>query len=139
MTILATLFSLTWINVMNPIKDTSTDSALQILIADLKSQQHNAMIGLTDNESPASYGIFFEETGYTLFAGPYTEGAEKNYEVSLEPGLSLSTTLVGSQVLQHLSGEVVGHNPSADTITISYDELQTQEQLEINALGAMSF
>jgi len=140
MTILATLFSLTWINVMNPIKDTSTDSALQILIADLKSQQHNAMVGLTDNESPSSYGIYFEETGYTLFAGTYTEGAERNYEVSLEPGLSLSTTLVGNQVLfEHLSGEVVGHNPSADTITITYDELQTQEQMEINALGAMSF
>lgn len=140
MAISATLFSLVWINVMNPIKDTSIDSALQVLIADLKSQQNNAMVGMVNNGSPTSYGIYFEETGYTLFAGSYTEGAEGNYEVALEPGLSLSTTFSGNQVLfEHLSGEVVGHNPSADTITISYDELQSQDQLEINPLGAISF
>ena len=72
MFIVLTLFGLTWINFTPLPSRTSSQASASVVLADIKSQQTQAMSG----EQESDYGVRFESTNYILLPD--------NFSVSLE-------------------------------------------------------
>lgn len=139
MGIFAILASLGSINFFSTINQTNVGVTIDVLVADLRTAQNNAMSGKTvSGVAHPSWGIKFFENRYIIFAGPtYIEDAPGNYEVLIPEGVSLSTSFDSAQILfSKESGEVVSYNSSNDTITLTIGT--TTKTIELNQLGAIT-
>jgi prepilin-type N-terminal cleavage/methylation domain-containing protein len=120
--ILAVLFGLSVVSLGQPQNSTNTNSAVDTLVNDLKTQQIAAMVGTTGSTStqqPA--GIFVQSNQYTLFTGSsYSAGNSYNYIFTAPTGVSFSTTLPSSIVLFNKGdGSVSGFTAGSNTITVT--------------------
>lgn len=122
MGIFAILAAFTTINLIQPQTKSSLDSTINMLIADLKQQQVEAMIG----EAASQFGIQFNPDSYTILKDDFT--------VSLDNTLSLSNNFPSSQIkFNKRSGEV--ENTGSITITDSGGNAKT---INVNKLGVVN-
>ncbi|HSE29245.1 MAG TPA: type II secretion system protein [Candidatus Saccharimonadales bacterium] len=136
MALLAILVGLAAVNIIGSQRQIVSDSAVNMLIADLRSQQIKSMMGDDDGGSTAqSYGVLFEANSYTLFSGSsYSPSNPTNFQVQVE-GLSLSSTFPSNTLIfAKASGEVSGYNASQDTITFT-NSVGDQTVVEVNLYG----
>lgn len=120
--------------------ETGIASAAQVLIADMKQQQINAMTGKVSDGAPREYGVRIDTSAYTLFGTAYDPGDPLNFTVDLERGINISTTLPSSQVLfARVSGEVVDFTPGQNTITLTDPGTGESAVLTINRWGAVTY
>ena len=137
--ILVALCALTLINLGKPQTTASLSGAVDMLVADLRSQQQLAMSGdsgSTSSQQPQ--GLRLESGQYTLFAGSSYNGADtNNYTAELGDGISLSTTFPGSTILfDKSSGEVNGFSAGNNTITIQKNG--DSKTITINRFGTVT-
>lgn len=122
MGIFAILAAFTTINLIQPQTKSSLDSTINMLIADLKQQQVEAMIG----EAASQFGIQFDSSSYTIIKDDFT--------VSLDSNLSLSNNFPLSRVVfNKRSGEL--ENTGSITITDSGGNAKT---INVNKLGVVN-
>ncbi len=122
MGILIVLLGISLVNLGRPQAAANSNTTVQTLVADLKSQQLAAMSGGTGGTSSAQpYGIYVQGAQFTLFTGSsYSAGDPNNFVESAASGVALSTTLPSSTVIfQKGSGDVQGFVNGSNTITLT--------------------
>lgn len=141
MGIFSILASLISINLIKPQTSASTDSQMQTLISDIKSQQLKSMLGATDGGAASKkHGILISQGKYTLFAGDtFSPSDPNNFDVILESNLGLSTTFSTSTLLfEKLSGEVFSFSPGQNTITLTNQSDNSSKAITIGLYGSLS-
>jgi prepilin-type N-terminal cleavage/methylation domain-containing protein len=131
MGILAILFALTVINLGRLPQTTSQSGVIDTLISDIRAQQTQAM------STNSSFGIHFESGSYTLFSGnSYIQGDSANFIVTLDPGLTFTTTFPGSaMIFLPGSGDISGYLSGSDSFTLSSSQVGVVKTLNINKYG----
>ena len=136
------LFGFIILNVINSQHHTSVSGDLQILIADMKSQQIKAMVGATEGRATSDvYGIHFGSTNYTLFHGTtYSATDSANFVVSLDQNLQFyNVTFPNANIVfSQGSGEVQGFTNGQNTITIEDSSGSTQKTITVNRFGVIT-
>ena len=113
----------------------AVDSTLEVLKADIKSQQTKAMLG------GSAYGIFFSSTGYVLFQGSsYVPNLSSNFSIEFDQGVSFTTiNLPSSQIVfDSLSGEVNGYSSSQNSVVLTHDSAENFKTLSISSFGVIT-
>ena len=141
LTILASLFGLTSINLLNAYHKNTLGTSVTTLVNDLKHQQLKAMTGDTEGQASANdYGIYFPPDGssYILFQGnSYSESNPANFSINLNNDLRFSSILVqNSQIISAKgSGEFSNYNTNFDNITLQNVRTDETKTIRINQLG----
>lgn len=139
MGIFAILAALGSINYFSAINQTNVGATQDVLMADLRSAQAKAMSSQSiGGATIPSWGIKFLGSSYVIFPGPnYIAGSSSNYQVNLPDGVVLTPDLASDQVLfSKNSGEIVGYDPDADSLTLSFGS--TIKTIELNRLGVIT-
>ena len=135
MGILVVLFSFVSQSLLGGQHQVSVNSTVSQLIADIKLQQSKAMWGDTEGRATAdSYGIYLNSNQYILFHGSaYSSGDPDNIPVSLDNNITVSPAQ--AFIFAQGSGEIIGYDSNADTITIS--SISDSKTLEFNQYGVI--
>lgn len=134
MGIFVALLGIATINLSGAQSRTTLNSAVEVFIADLKSQQLRAMAGEEDSTGgPAPYGVHFENSEYILFQGAsYLSSDPGNFDVSLPTGTEFFP-ISSDIIFASGSGEV-----SADfVITIRRTGSTAQKTINLNRYGVV--
>lgn len=138
--IVAMIFGLTISSNLRAQQSTSLQSSSMLLVSDIKQQQINSMTGFTLGEDTTStYGVYFEEDGYTLFKGTaYDTSDSKNFVVKLPENIKLSEIkfLNSTLLFSKGSGEVVNFSDSLNEISLM--GLNKTVTISINKLGVLT-
>ncbi len=121
MGLLGILMSLTVMNIVQPQRSASIAGTVDVLVADLRSQQLKAMAGDSISAAAAqAHGVYVQSDRYTLYKGSsYSAGDTDNFVIRPQ-SVTLSTTLPSSVVsFQKASGEPAGFSASNNTITLT--------------------
>lgn len=135
MGILVVLFGIVSQSLLGGLHQVSVDSSVSQLIADIKLQQSKAMWGDTEGRvNTDNYGVYLNSNQYILFHGSaYSSGNPDNIAIDLESNVVLSPSQ--SFIFAKGSGEIIGYDPSADTITISSPS--DSKTIEFNQYGVI--
>jgi prepilin-type N-terminal cleavage/methylation domain-containing protein len=131
--ILVILFALTIINLSPLPSNTLQSTDLDTLLADIRSQQTQAM----SNDS--SYGVHLESGSYTLFKGSsYSQGLTSNTVINLDSGIVFSNvTFPNSRIVfSPGSGDVAGYAAGADSFTLLSNVTNKLSVIRIDKYGA---
>lgn len=134
----AVLFVLGSINLGNTQSTTSVTSAMDTLLANIKSQQLLAMSGDEGSQSSQQpHGVYLQNTSYTLFAGStYNSSDTNNFTVNIAPD-TITTTFPNSTLLFEVGdGAIPDFNSSDDTITIT--GVAKTQTITLDRFGATS-
>ncbi len=140
MGIIVLLFGFTTINLGGVTRVTSVNETVDMLIADIRSQQTKAMTGSGDGTSGSSYGIYFQTDQYTLFRGTtYSSQNSTNFTVELDQNLNFVNDTFPNSTLIFLqsSGEISGYSAVNSTITIENTAGNEQKTIRVNQLGTV--
>ncbi len=140
MGIFTAFFIITSMNLLSVRSKTSLGTSVDVLLADLRSQQAKAMSGASANgTSNVNYGIHFLNNSYVLFKSTYSVSDPLNYVVSLD-NLKIDTTFFSSEIVFNKgSGEVANFDSSANTIRFStLGGIVDQKIIIINRLGIVT-
>lgn len=120
------------INLVHTQQSTSLNTAEEMLIADIKSQQVKAMQG---TDGGGSFGIHFSSNNtYTLFAGTtYVPAAATNADVHVDGPLSFSGSDI---VFDSVSGEVHGY-ASPVSVTVTNASGGGSKTIQLNKYGVV--
>lgn len=141
MGIIAILLGFATINLVQAQKSTALNSATDVLVADVRSQQLKAMVGDTEGRgSPDSYGIHFNTSSYTLFHGTtYNANDPSNFTITLDTSLSftLDNFPSGNIIFQRITGEISGFSQTNSSITLQTTSGQNKI-ITINQYGVVT-
>ncbi|HXK52874.1 type II secretion system protein [Candidatus Nomurabacteria bacterium] len=133
----AVLSSFVAVNLARPQVTSSVDKNANTIIADIKKQQLDAMVGKYTSDSTENKGIYFETNSYTLFSGnSYNAEDPNNFTINVEEGTTLTSINLPSNqlVFEHLSGEISGYISGNSSITISHSGGQSIT-ISLNKMG----
>lgn len=135
MGILAVLFGIVSQSLLGGQHQVAVNSSLSQLIADIKLQQSKAMWGDTEGRATTdNYGIYLNSNQYILFHGSaYPSGNSDDVPVDLEPSVTVSPQQ--AFIFAKGSGEIMGYDSNADTITISSPS--DSKTIEFNQYGVI--
>lgn len=128
------------INLVTALHNTSVSASADRLIADLKSQQTNAMNGASESmASGDSYGIYIGTNTYVLFHGIiYNPFDPDNFPVNSDGTVSYSTTFPLSVIIfSQGSGEIMDYSDAANTITVKNVSGNEQQTIRLNKYGVV--
>ena len=129
------------INLVNQQRTSSLNSSVDVLIADIASQQTKAMSGVGGQwESTSNYGIYFEPDRYILFQGTnFLATDSANFTVMLDKNIEFSNiTFPGNIIVfSALSGEIMGFSDSNNTITIQDSAGSENKTITVNRYGVV--
>ncbi len=141
MSLLATLFGLIWLNLLNSREKAGTSSSTDVFVSDVRSQQLKAMLGDTEGRISAdAYGVYLNSTSYTLFHGiSYNALDPSNSPVQLGDNITFVNVSFPSNVIVFASGsgEIVGFS-GAGTLGIRNVLSNTQKTVQLNKFGTVT-
>jgi len=141
-TILSILIGYVTINLTGARNSASIETTSISLLTDIKAQQIKAMTGETQGGTTNdSYGIHFELNRYILFQGDtYSSSDPTNIAIDLDAPLEFSSINLPSPniVFSNISGEVLDHNSTQDTVILYNPNDNAQKNIEINKYGAIT-
>lgn len=141
MGIMGVLFSIATIGFFGVQGKYSEAQGVQLLVADMRSQQTKAMTGVMNGANvPDGYGIHFGIDSYTLFAGTsYDSMSSSNAVVNLPAGITFSADgfANGNVVFLRASGEVSGYVQDADYVDLTSGSSNTTTRVKVNRLGVV--
>jgi len=138
--ILALVFALISFNWVSTLPKQNLNSTVEILVADLKQQQLEAMVGVdTGGGGLMDHGIFFNTNEYITYEGSsYNVANSSNVQLSLPQGITVTTSdITGDDlVFSHTSGEptTIGANPQ---IILTNQANNMQKTIQLNQLGVV--
>jgi|SRR3989344_1993447 len=140
--VVSILFGIVTINLLRTQSSTSSQTNIEKLVSDIKTQQTKAMTGATEGGSTSgNYGIYFLADQYVLFRGSsYNPSDSSNFAVNLPEDIEIqSTTLPGNTLIfSQLNGEMIGFSESANTITIRSLTSNEQKTVTLNRYGIIT-
>lgn len=118
----------------------SIESSVNILVNDIKEQQLNAMLGETQGVGVNSYGIYFQQSGYSTFQGvTYSTNNQSNFDVTL-PDDVLITNIAFPQsqlIFSRHSGDVLNFVNGQNTIQIKSKNTSDLKTITVNKHGVL--
>lgn len=138
MGIMGILLGIVTINLSKVQRNTSIATAVETLIADMKSQQLNAMSGVSIGASGDSYGVYFDpsqKNKYVLFHGSTYAVDPTNFIVTFDSSIIITPSTNPIVFLQQ-SGEISTHADT--TVTLTNVSGTEQETLTANRYGVIS-
>lgn len=135
--IFATLIGISTISLVGAQRKSYLNAAVNVFIADLKSQQLRAMTGEENGSGAASdYGIHFETSSYTQFRGSY---GTTNFVSDLPGNTNVLTAFPSSQIIfEKGSGEISGFANGTNTVTFQDPGNGDQKVVTINKYGVVT-
>ncbi len=142
MTIFFVMMALAIPNLLGSRSQAEINSAVPVLISDIKNQQLKAMLGATEGRATTDYyGVHFETNTYTLFHGlSYNPVDTSNAIVSLSGTLKFgSIAFSNAQIIfQKGNGEVVGFNSVANTVVLIDPSNNESRTITLNSYGTIT-
>jgi len=138
MTILFTLIS---INLTGLIPKASLTSSSETIVADLRQQQVQAMLGDTQGGASSSeHGMYFNATNYIVFIGStYNPADPLNIVINLENTAIENVNFPNSTIIFNKgSGEVQGLISGTYSFTLRNTVSGQQEVISINRYGGIT-
>lgn len=136
------LISLSVVSLSQVRESASTDSALEVLLSDIKLQQTKSMTGDTFGQATTlPFGIYFTSTSYTLFNGnSYSAGDPTNFTIPLSGDLQFtSITFPSSQIVfEKGSGEITGFTNGSNTVTLTNTVSNKNTVITLNKYGVFT-
>lgn len=140
MGIVATLAGIATISVMSSQRRASLVEVTDILVSDIQTQQSKAMTGqAVSGVMPAGYGVYFESSRYTLFAGSsYNANDPANVIIPVLPPVTISDVDFGADTVIFLarSGEVAGYASGQDAVVLDNNNGQINT-IQLNRYGVV--
>lgn len=139
--ILAILFSIGVVSIMNIRVVTTNSTTTTVIASDIKNQQIEAMTGDTEGRGiPDNYGIKILSSSYVLFHGNnYNPSDTSNYSIPTDTGYQLSSTFPNSTVLfASKSGEIVGFINNQNTIKLTHTSSGQSKTIQLNKYGTIT-
>jgi type II secretory pathway pseudopilin PulG len=137
-----TLLGLASMSMLGSQRTANLTEALDIFIADLRSQQVKAMTGETiSGVQTAGYGIYIESNRYVLFSGDtYNAADTTNASVPFKSPVYASSIPFPNQTIVFLakSGEVSNFVQGSNTISISEQHSSKTKTISINQYGVIT-
>ena len=137
--IIALLFAFSVVNLGHPQQAANISTTVDMLLADIKTQQILAMSGNTGTTSAAQpHGLYLQTSQFVLFSGSsYSSSATDNFTESLPSTIQLTTTIPSAQLIfVKGTGEVQGFTAGSNTITLTGPALT--RTLTISRFGAVT-
>ena len=131
--IIATLFTIGYVRVIDIQRRVPLNATVDTLVADLRGQQTKAMTGETEGVGgPDSYGIAFQATSYTLIP--------TNAVVTLPTNITFSAVTFpdASVVFTNGSGDVGAYTDGANTVTITQTLTGEHKTITVNRYGSVT-
>jgi len=138
--LLAIVLTISSINLIKPQRHANLNSAIQSVVSSIAEAQNRSATGDASIDSQTkNWGVHFEPTTYTLFAGSYQVGNPNNFEQTLPQNISFSTITFPNReiIFEKVSGEVLGFNQNASQIVVTDSISGNSVTLSINKLGAV--
>lgn len=121
---------------------TSTNTTIDSIVSDIKQQQLKAMINDTQGDGVVnSFGIYFQQTTYTLFKGSaYSTTDTTNFVVNLDTNLQFVNITFpnASLIFAKGSGEVSNYVAGQDTIQIKNLSSNETKTITVNKYGTIT-
>ncbi|SRR5258706_14326707 len=140
MGIAAILLSFISINLIKAQQTTNISTAIDTMVADMKSQQIKAMNGnSTDGTAVSSFGITLNNSSYTLFQGESDPHDSTDYDHAID-GVTASLSPAGYNkmlVFEKLTGEIKSYLPLT-TITVKNTIGTEQKTITVNKYGVIT-
>lgn len=139
--IVAVLFSIGYVAISSTQTTAVGNSSISVIISDIKSQQIKAMVGDTEGRgTPDTYGVKILPDSYVLFHGAvYDPLAPGNYSIPAPSGYTFSTTFPDTSIIFSIgSGEIVGFNPSQNTISLTNASTGNTKTIQFNKFGTVT-
>lgn len=141
MTIFATLMTLITLNLSHASSQTTIQTTITTLLADIHAQQLRAMTGDTGGLGVnSSYGIQFSPTSYTLFQGTTFDSQHAaNVTLPLSDRLRFSTISLPNTQVIFASGSGAFTNYASDNDRISVQDTisGTTKTIQFNRYGVV--
>lgn len=138
MGIAAAIFGISSIILSNLIPRANMTSVFEVLQAEIRQQQLNAMIGEQNSGGDADeYGVLIQADQYVLFSGTvYSPLPSDAITVDLPDSVQLSTNFTDSVIIfNRQSGEVLNYDPSLRTVTVTDSLTHEVRSLTLNRYG----
>ena len=140
--ILLTLIGIAAVSFVPTRGNISLDTAISELVTELKSQQIKAMSGDTEGRGTNdNYGIYFEQSRYTLFHGTsYSITEPSNVSIMLAGTIRISSVeLPSSSIIFEMGeGNVAGFSSTQNSITLEDSITGRQKTIIINRYGVIT-
>lgn len=120
--IIALLFAFSVVNLGRPQQAANISTSVDMLLADIKTQQILSMSGNVGTTSTAQpHGIYLQSNQFILFSGSsYSSSATDDFTETLPSTIRLTTTIPSAQLLFIKgTGEVQGFTAGSNTITLT--------------------
>lgn len=113
------------------------------VVAALNEAQINAISGKSvDGQQPSSYGIYFQQTYYVLFAGTtYSAADSHNERTDLPAGITFSQIQLPSSqiVFSNVTGQVTSFTEGQNFIVLQDSNSLEAKQVTVSKMGAITF
>lgn len=139
MAIVGILARVVTFNVFRGQQRASLTVSRDLLVSDIRRQQHRAMVGMTSTPGVyLDYSVRFEAQQYILYPGVVYDSSNVANEVTmLEPVLQFDPINVpnGTITFSRVSGEVRGYDEDNRSITLTNIQTGSQYVISFNSLG----
>jgi prepilin-type N-terminal cleavage/methylation domain-containing protein len=125
---------------------TWASGSLEIATGDIVQAIHRAQVqaisGVTvDGSNPSEFGVYFEGSRVTVFAGSVYVASDVNNEVNDLPA-NMSIGIIGlpsqSIVFERVTGEVVGYSAGQDSWVVSNTDTGESVTMVVNREGTVT-
>lgn len=141
MTIAAILLGFSAFNMANVRKITSVNSAIEVLVTDMKNQQTKAMSGFSSTGVNSSHGIYFLTDRYVLFKGSFYLSTESsNFTIKLGTDIEFADNFLQNNSIVFLpqSGEIKDFIENGNKISIQNTGGQNKKTITVNQYGVVT-
>ncbi len=141
MGISAILLTIATISLSKVQRSASVNGTVQTMLSDIASQQLKAMVGATEGRASSdSYGLYFQNSQYTMFHGTvYNSADSTNIVVKVDPPITLSSTLPnGLLIFSRSSGDAMSWVLGQNTIVVTNTAGTEKKTMSINRYGVIT-
>lgn len=146
--LLSIILGITTVTLFRPVAKANLNTVSTNIFSLLREAQNQAINTDTSGDPQSNeYGIHFETDSYTLFKGStYISSDSSNFVVTTKNNISISPSLpcpsppedCNNVVFEKISGEVLGFDPTKNTVCVTETGTNKQVLLNVNFVGGIS-
>jgi len=134
------LVSFSTFSLLNIGQRSTSNTAFNTLISDIKHQQARATSGEKGEDGGRFGGVFFAQNSYVLFSrSSYSPSDPSNFTVVLDDDLEFQDILFSSSqvVFDTSSGEFLEYKSGEDSVVLKNKTTNDQKKIKINRFGVI--
>ena len=142
------ILGITTVTLFRPVAKANLNTVSTNIFSLLREAQNQAINTDTSGDPQSNdYGVHFETDSYTLFKGStYISSDSSNFVVATKNNISISPSLpcpsppedCNNVVFEKISGEVLGFDPTKNTVCVTETGTNKQILINVNFVGGIS-